>query len=162
MRKNGKVKARHVIEQDQLCFMQVVNTNIFKSNQIKTVFNIYYTIKCKSQQIIDLLECILCNIQYVGKSETSFNIRLKNHWKDMSNLKAIPADIHFRKEGHNFIQHAKFSRATNRNGKYQKSNFKTLIKIQQGFWILKLDNLSPKGLKQELNDVSQSNSYLCS
>ena len=36
----------------------------------------------------------------------NFNTRLNNNWKDMSNPKAIPACIHFRKEGHNFIQHA--------------------------------------------------------
>ena len=55
------------------------------------------------------LLCVLCSIQYVGKSETSFNIKLNNHWKDISNLKAITACIRFRKDGHNFIQHAKFT-----------------------------------------------------
>ena len=87
----------------------MVNTNTFKSNQTKRVFNINHTITCKSQWITYLLECILCNIQFVGKSENSFNIRLNNHRKDVSNPKAIPACVHFRKEGHNVIQHAKFT-----------------------------------------------------
>ena len=73
-----------------LCCMQVVNTNTFRSNQTKRVFNIYHIITCKSQWIIYLLECILCNVQFVGKSEISFNIRLNSHRKDMSNPKAIP------------------------------------------------------------------------
>ena len=33
----------------------------------------------------------------------------EHHRKNVSNAKAIPADIHFRKEGHKFIQHAKFT-----------------------------------------------------
>ena len=37
------------------------------------------------------MECILCRIQYVGKSKTSFNLRLNNHRKDVSIPKAIPA-----------------------------------------------------------------------
>ena len=59
--------------------------------------------------IIYLLECILCNIHYVGKSGTSFNIRSNDYWKEVSSPKSIPAYVHFRKEGHNFIQHAKFT-----------------------------------------------------
>ena len=56
--------------------MQVVNTNTFKSNQTKRVFNIYHTITCQSQWIMYLLECILYDIQFEGKSETSFKFRL--------------------------------------------------------------------------------------
>ena len=51
----------------------------------------------------------MCNLQHVGKRKTSFNIRLSHHRNNVSNPKAVPACIHFRKEGHNFIQHAKFT-----------------------------------------------------
>ena len=83
--------------------MQMINTNKFRSNQTKRVFNIYHFITCKSQWIIYLLKCILCNIQ------TSFKIRLNNHRKDVSNPKPLPACVYSRKEGHNFIQYAKFT-----------------------------------------------------
>ena len=55
------------------------------------------------------MECSLCQIQYVGKAETSFNIRLNNHRKDANgkNLKAVSASIHFKQPGHNFNKHAK-------------------------------------------------------
>ena len=89
--------------------MQVVNSNTFRNNQTKIIFNICHTITCKSQWIIYLLECIVCDIQYVGKSETGFNIRLNNHRKNVSNPKAILACVHFTKEEHSFIQHAKFT-----------------------------------------------------
>ena len=55
------------------------------------------------------MECELCEVQYVGKAETAFNIRLNNHRKDINNPKSIPADLHFRKLGHSFNLHAKFT-----------------------------------------------------
>ena len=102
-----------------------------------------------------LLEGILCNIQYVGKSETSFNIILNNHRKDVSNPKGIPACVHFRKEGRNFIQHAKFTLIVplTETENVSKVTLKLPLKLKQDFWILKLDTLSPKGLNQELNNV---------
>ena len=56
------------------------------------------------------MECTLCKIQYVGKAETTFNIRLNNHRKDANgnNPKAIPASIHLKKPHHNFNKDAKF------------------------------------------------------
>ena len=41
------------------------------------------------------MECALCKIQYVGKAQTIFNIRLKNHSKDVNNSKSIPTDLYF-------------------------------------------------------------------
>ena len=54
-----------------------------------------------------LLECDLCNVQYVGKSETTFNIRLNNHRKDVKGLNTLPADKHFTLPGHGFNNNAK-------------------------------------------------------
>ena len=55
------------------------------------------------------MECILCKIQYVGKSKNPFNLRLNNHRKDVNNPKAVPARNHFKIHDHNFIKHAKFT-----------------------------------------------------
>ena len=55
------------------------------------------------------MEWILCKIQYVGKSENPFNLRLNNHREDVNNLKAIPACNHFKIHGHKFMKHAKFT-----------------------------------------------------
>ena len=38
-----------------------------------------------------------CNLQHVGKNETSFNIRLNNHRKNVNDPKAILGDKHFQK-----------------------------------------------------------------
>ena len=55
------------------------------------------------------MECTICNLQYVGKNETLFNIRLNNHRKDVKDAKVILADKHFQKNGHKFNEHARFT-----------------------------------------------------
>ena len=57
------------------------------------------------------MEFTFSKIQYIGKAETPFNIRLNNHRKDANgnNPKAIPAFTHFKQPGHNFNKHAKFT-----------------------------------------------------
>ena len=54
------------------------------------------------------MECTKCKIQYVGKAESEFNIRLSNHRKDVWKPDAIPASRHFSGKNHNFNTHAKF------------------------------------------------------
>ena len=101
------------------------------------------------------MECALCKVQYVGKAETAFNIRLNNHRKDVNNPKSIPADLHFKKPGHSFNLNAKFTLIE------QLSNIHTTdkeilifrLKCREDFCIQKLGTLTPKGLNQELNNV---------
>ena len=138
-----------------LCCKQLQNTETFKSFQTKQTFRIYHHLSCKSKYIIYLMECNLCKIQYVGKSETSFNIRLNNHRKDTKNTKSIPADSHFRKPGHDFTKNARFILIEQLNNIENKSkeSLRLILKRREDFWIKKLETLKPKGLNQELNNV---------
>ena len=51
----------------------------------------------------------ICNKQFTGKSEAIFNLRLKNHRKDVNKQKPLQADEQFRLPGHNFNEHVKFT-----------------------------------------------------
>ena len=55
------------------------------------------------------MEFILCNKLYVGKAETSFNVRLNNHQRDVKKVDAIMACKHFQQESHIFNKHPKFT-----------------------------------------------------
>ena len=107
--------------------------------------------------VIYLMKCILCKIQYVGKAETPFNIRLNNHRKDTNsnNLKAVTASIHFKQSDHNFNKHATFTLIEEINYTIYTDidKIKIRLKRREDFWILKLDTLTTKGLNQELNNV---------
>ena len=101
------------------------------------------------------MECALCKIQYVGKVETAFNIRLNNYKKDVNNPKSISADFHFRKPRHWFNLHAKFTLIEQLSNIHttDKETLKFRLKRREDFWIQKLETLTPKGLNQELNNV---------
>ena len=136
-----------------LCCKQVISTTSFKSNQTNRIFKIFHNINCKSTFLIYLLECNICNIQYVGKSETTFNIRLNNHRKDVKDPNALPADKHFTLPGHDFNRNAKFTlieKLTNTN-KGAIETLKERLKNRENFWIIKLRIFTPNGLNQELN-----------
>ena len=100
------------------------------------------------------MECTLCKIQYVGKAETPFNIRLNKHRID-ADAKAIPASIHFKQPGHNFNKHAKFTLIEQINNTINTDidTIKIRLKRREYFWILKLDTLTPRELNQKLNNV---------
>ena len=102
---NGELKSCNITNKSSLCCTQIVNTKTFESYQTNGTFKIFHKLNCKSSFAIYLMECTLCKIQYVGKTEeTPFNIRLNNHRKDANgnNPKAIPESIHFKQPGHNF------------------------------------------------------------
>ena len=47
------------------------------------------------------MECVL----YTGKSQTTFNLRLNNHRKDVNKRNSLQPDQHFRLPGGNFNKH---------------------------------------------------------
>ena len=135
-----------------LCCRQVSITTTFKSNQTQKTYKIFHNLNCKSKFVIYLLECRKCAIQYVGKAETEFNIRLNNHRKDSRDPKAIPASKHFSLPYHDFNRDAKFTIIEQiRNNYMSNDSKKELLKQRENFWISKLETLTPKGLNQELN-----------
>ena len=101
------------------------------------------------------MECRKCNMQYVGKCETSFNIRLNNHrinaYKPTND--SIPACKHFHGDGHDFNRDAKFTiieRIGDTNQKSQEQISRIILQ-RENFWIVKLKTLTPHGFNQELN-----------
>ena len=84
---NGKVKKFNITTRKgkcapcltgkwNLCCNQVLTISTCMSQQTRQTFNIFFN--CKSEHFIYIMECILCEMQYVRKIET-FNTRLNNH-----------------------------------------------------------------------------------
>ena len=84
-------------QQETTAFLK---TTTFKSTQTRETFTIFHQFTCHSNYVIYLLECINCKIQYVGKSETSLNIRLNNHRKDIKKPNTIEPCKHFNNNEH--------------------------------------------------------------
>ena len=90
-----------------MCCKYVKSTAIFTSNQTNKIFHIYHSLNCKNKYVIYLLKCSICKIQYAEKSKTPFQIRLKNHRKDIKDPSAISACKHFNSNSHDFNTHGK-------------------------------------------------------
>ena len=58
-----------------LCCSQLTSTMPFITQQTKRKFKIYHNVNSKSEYVIYFMECMLCNKQFAGKAETTFNIR---------------------------------------------------------------------------------------
>ena len=89
------------------------------------------------------MERILCKIQYVGKAETEFNLRLNNHRKDTTKPNSILACKHFQELGHNFNKHAKLiiiDKLVNLHG--SKEALREMLVIREIFWIQTLNTSS--------------------
>ena len=126
------------------------NRNIWK-HPSKRKFNIYHKISSKGNYVY-LLECLLCKIQYVGKSETCFHIRLNNHRSP--NPHSIEACKHFIKRNQVFHQDGKFTLIELLNNIKNTSRIQVLkqrLKDRQNHWIKRLKTVTPFDLNQELN-----------
>ena len=101
------------------------------------------------------MECISCKIKYVAKAETPFNLRLNNHKKDINSSKEIPVCNLFKRRGHNFMKHAKFTLIEQlmEISNVSKGTLRLLLKHREDFWIIKPETLAPKALNQKLNNV---------
>ena len=86
------------------------------------------------EYIIHLMECILCKMEYVGKVETAFNLRLNNHGKNTKKPNSILACKHFQEEGHNFNKHVKFiiiDKLVNTHG--SKETLQEMLVVRESF-----------------------------
>ena len=111
----------------------------------------FLNLNYKCEYVIYLMECILCKMQYVGKAETAFNLRLNNHRKDTKKSNSILACKHFQEQGHNFNKHAKFiiiDKMINLHG--SEEALREMLVVRENFWIQKVKTRVSFGLKQKL------------
>ena len=129
----------------------VISSSTFKSRRTNKSYTIFHEVNCSSTYVICPMECTLCKKQYVRKSETSFNIRLNNHHKDVKNL--MPCQLaDTSKKNHVFNKHVKFiiiNKLTNTTK--SKDILRQRLIERENFQIQTLETLHPKRLNQELS-----------
>ena len=139
---------------DNIFCQQVLKTNTFTSHRTDKTFKIFHQLNCKSSYLIYLLQCRICQLQYAGKSETSFNITLNNHRKYSKNKNPILACKHFQNSNRNFQRDAKFTLTEQITKSFTTTEqLQLLLKKRENVWILKLKTFYPDGLNQELHEI---------
>ena len=138
---------------NNLCCKQVKQTKTLQSYRTKETFQIFHNLTCKSENLIYLLQCRICQLQYVGKSGTPFNIRLNNPRKDPKSQASILECKYFNEQNYSFQQHAEFTLIEQIKKQTTAEETRTLLKRRENFWVLKLKTLYPDGLNQEFNNI---------
>ena len=105
MRRNTIGKCKPCFSKEgNLCYIQIKPASSFKRH-----FDTYHNVDCKSMTVIYFMECDLCTgKQYVGKCESSLNIRINTHRSDVRPSNGPPCDKHFQLNGRDFNKHARF------------------------------------------------------
>ena len=104
--------------------------------------------------VISMIECTKCNLQYIGKSETSANIRLNNHRNHVKTaVNSCELTDHFL---HNQTSH-RFDRDINitiieqiRKDSMTKERKTELLLAREVFWQRKLNTIQPGGLNKRM------------
>ena len=155
MKRENKIgKCRPCLSRpNNLCCKQMASTTFFTKRKSGKRYNILHNLNCKSNNVIYLIECILCNFKpYVGKSEPPSNMRTNNHRADSSKENSIAVDKHFGQQGHDFTKHARITLIEQiKDPNKSKEEITYILEKRENFWIIKLDTLCPNGFNQSLN-----------
>ena len=75
--------------------------NNFKSPVTGKVHRVKASADCKTSNVIYVIECNKCAIQYVGETENALHIRMNGHRSDIKNRRLEkPVAKHFNSVGH--------------------------------------------------------------
>ena len=84
-----------------LCRNFLKETEIFTSARTNRIYPIRQHLNCKSKNVIFLVTCKKCSVQYIGSTSNEFKVRFRNHKSTMLTKKnTCEVAIHFNKEKH--------------------------------------------------------------
>ena len=89
----------HVMYGDVLFVKFVESKDMYYSNTQKSYFPINAAMNCSSKNVIYLVECGCCGMQYVGETKRTFRIRANQHRRDIENENPTPVGSHFNERG---------------------------------------------------------------
>jgi hypothetical protein len=121
----------------------IQTTNIFKNKSQTTCFDIRQESTCATNNVVYLIECNICGIQYVGETGNAIRQRMCNHRSTVKH--AIrhmdkPVAAHFSLPGHS----VKDIKGTVIECLGSQSKFRR--QHREKFWIATLDTIEPNGL----------------
>ena len=131
-------------------------THKFSSTHTGEKFIIYCNANCKTENIIYLLECAICGLQYIGETKQQLSKRLNGHRSDANCKPDLPLSRHLRSTGH----HDSFGKLKvtiiDHNPKWDDKSRQE----RESFWIRKLKDLITEWNQWE-KVISSLDSYSC-
>ena len=125
----------------------------FTSFQRNSFFKIHSFLNCKTTNIVYLISCEKCYLQYVGETGRSLADRVREHRSNIKQKKKTPISIHFNSENHSVDDLSVMA--------IEKisdiDNPKLLRRQRESFWQRKLGTKYPEGLNLMPIDWSACN-----
>jgi hypothetical protein len=82
------------------CSKHMQHSSSYTSKVTGKQYKIFYTVNCKSANVIYILECSVCGLQYVGESKQPFHKRPNGHRNDLTKKTFLPVSQHSRLSDH--------------------------------------------------------------
>ena len=109
-------------------------------------------INCQSQNVIYVIECKKCEMQYVGETRCNLKTRLQRHLSDIRTRKDTSVAIHFNYDCVSDLNVADLIIYPIEIIPDQGSSYKNEKKLlmRESFWIKELNSLEPFGLNRKI------------
>ena len=122
----------------------IVESNSFLSTTASASFSVRENFTCASSEVIYLIICKKCNIQYVGQTQQKCSQRMNKHKFDIKHFPDIITTVseHFNSPGHS-IKDFSFMPIDKVTG-----NWKRLMK--ETSWMHRLGTVCPFGLNSKI------------
>jgi hypothetical protein len=124
------------------CRWHAVKTETFYSDTYKSTFQIRDSINCRTSNIIYLITCKKCKLQYVGETGRCLGDRLTDHRSNIKLKKDTPIANHFNLPEHVFTDLIAVAIETVPH----RTNALLLRRQREKFWQLKIGTTFPTGL----------------
>ena len=115
-----------------------MNTSYVISSKENYSYPIRGNFNCKSNDIIYVMSCNICNIQYVGETSNSMNCRCRSHESSIRTNKDHPVAVHYRSYNHTIDDYS-ITIVDQEKGKNRR------LRLEES-WMALLNTLTPRGL----------------
>ena len=130
-----------------LCKNLLVNSQTFFSAHTGKIYFVRQKLSCNSANVIYLVHCKKCNLQYVGSTTTEFKVRFRNHKSSIkTNKKTCEVAIHFNRTPH-VLSDFTFQCIDQIRNSASEDTEKLLI-TKEAYWSAQLFSLAPFGLNK--------------
>ena len=120
--------------------------------QLSPVPRTFHAVYCHSSWIIYIIECNICKLQYIGKSETAFNLRLNNQRnhikKGVSSCRLTEHFLH-NTRSHDFDINVTITIIKQiKKDHLETDKKKEFLREREIFWQRTLNSIQPYGLNK--------------
>ena len=115
-------------------------TTTFTATTDNKIYTIRQQLTCTSYNIIYLITCTQCKMQYVGQTSNTLRLRMNGHRSDIKHKKDTPVARHFNQTNHT-LENLHITPI-----EYLPDKSKDSRENKETFWINKLRTMDPAGI----------------